>query len=298
MQELTVGQFRKVASGLYLEGLAVDFIRRAVWYSDVIGGGVHGVMPDGSTVTFNSDRKWTGGLLMNADGSVLSSGPGGIMWNHPETGRSGWLLHEIDGKVINGINEMMPDGSGGIYFGSVDIERVERAEPTRPTALYRLTLEGEVIKVSGDINFSNGLMLSRDRKRLYCNDTFVGTWVFDVQPDLTLSNQRMLLDKTDADGMALDGDGNIWITGFRSSFLTRLRPDGTSLDRLPTPAGAITQIRFGGEDLRDCYIHSVPAAGGDSLKDGVPLRAQESHMYRGRSETPGMPIAAAQFIIR
>jgi sugar lactone lactonase YvrE len=298
MQELTVGQFRKVASGLYLEGLAVDFIRRAVWYSDVIGGGVHGVMPDGSTVTFNSDRKWTGGLLMNADGSVLSSGPGGIMWNHPETGRSGWLLHEIDGKVINGINEMMPDGSGGIYFGSVDIERVERAEPTRPTALYRLTLEGEVIKVSGDINFSNGLMLSRDRKRLYCNDTFVGTWVFDVQPDLTLSNQRMLLDKTDADGMALDGDGNIWITGFRSSFLTRLRPDGTSLDRLPTPAGAITQIRFGGEDLRDCYINSVPAAGGDSLKDGVPLRAQESHMYRGRSETPGMPIAAAQFIIR
>jgi sugar lactone lactonase YvrE len=298
MQDLIVGQFQKVASGLYLEGLAVDFIRRAVWYSDVIGGGVHGVMADGSTVTFNSDRKWTGGLLMNTDGAVLSSGPGGIMWNHPETGRSGWLLHEIDGKVINGVNEMMPDGTGGIYFGSVDIERVERAEPTRPTALYRLTVEGEVIKVSGDINFSNGLMLSRDRKRLYCNDTFVGTWVFDVQPDLTLSDQRMLLDKTDADGMALDADGNIWITGFRSSFLTRLRPDGTSLDRLPTPAGAITQIRFGGEDLRDYYINSVPAAGGDSLKDGVPLRVQQSHMYRGRSDTPGMPIAAARFIIR
>ena len=298
MQELIVGQFQKVASGLYLEGLAVDFIRHAVWYSDVIGGGVHGVMPDGGTVTFNSDRKWTGGLLMNADGSVLSSGAGGIMWNHPETGRSGWLLHEIDGKVINGINEMIPDGTGGIYFGTVDIERIERAEPTRPTALYRLTVEGEVIKVSGDINFSNGLMLSRDRKRLYCNDTFVGTWVFDVQPDLTLSEQRMLLEKTDADGMALDGDGNIWITGFRSSFLTRLRPDGTCLEMLPTPAGAITQIRFGGEDLRDYYINSVPAAGGDSLKDGVPLRAQASHMYRGRSDAPGMPIGAAQFIIR
>jgi sugar lactone lactonase YvrE len=119
-----------------------------------------------------------------------------------------------------------------------------------------------------------------------------------VQPDLTLSNKRMLLDKTDADGMALAADGNIWITGFRSGSLTRLRPDGTSLDPLPTPAGAITQIRFGGRDLRDYYVNTVPAAGGDSLKDGVPLRAQESHLYRGRSETPGMPIPAAQFIIR
>jgi len=297
MQEPIVGQFQKVASGLYLEGLAVDPIRRAVWYSDVIGGGVHGVMSDGSTVSFNNDRKWTGGLLMNADGSVLSSGPGGIMWNNPDSGRSGWLLHEIDGAVINGINEMMPDGTGGIYFGTVDIERVERAEPTRATAIHRLTIEGEVIKVSGDINFTNGLMLSRDRKRFYCNDTFVGTWVFDVQPDLTLANKRMLLDKPDADGMALDADGNIWITGFRSAFVTRLRPDGGPLPPVATPAGAITQIRFGGPDLRDYYLNSVPAAGGDSLKDGVPLRGQESHMYRGRSETPGMPIPAAQFII-
>jgi sugar lactone lactonase YvrE len=254
-------------------------------------------MSDGSTVSFNNDRKWTGGLLMNADGSVLSSGPGGIMWNNPDSGRSGWLLHEIDGAVINGINEMMPDGTGGIYFGTVDIERVERAEPTRATAIHRLTIEGEVIKVSGDINFTNGLMLSRDRKRFYCNDTFVGTWVFDVQPDLTLANKRMLLDKPDADGMALDADGNIWITGFRSAFVTRLRPDGGPLPPVATPAGAITQIRFGGPDLRDYYLNSVPAAGGDSLKDGVPLRGQESHMYRGRSETPGMPIPAAQFII-
>jgi len=94
MAKLTVGEFEKVASGIYLEGLAVDDKRNVVWYSDVIGGGVHGLKPDGGIVSFNAGRMWTGGVLVNEDGSVLSSGPGGIMWNNPDTGKSGWLLQE------------------------------------------------------------------------------------------------------------------------------------------------------------------------------------------------------------
>jgi sugar lactone lactonase YvrE len=60
MGKLAVGQFEKVASGIYLEGLAVDHERGVVWYSDVIGGGVHGLTPDGSIVSFNTGRMWTG----------------------------------------------------------------------------------------------------------------------------------------------------------------------------------------------------------------------------------------------
>jgi sugar lactone lactonase YvrE len=292
------GEFEKVTSGIYLEGLAIDHIRRAIWYSDVIGGGIHGIMADGSKISFNTGRQWTGGVLMNDDGCVLSTGPGGIMWNNPETGACGWLLNEIEGKPINGINEMVPDGTGGIYFGTNDIENVILSQPTRPTALYRLTIKGEVIKLVEGINFSNGIMLSPDRKRFYCNDTFVGTWAFDVADDLTLRNREMLIEKVDADGLALDSEGQLWITGFRSSSLLRLRPDGTSLPPVNTPGGAITQIRFGGVDLRDFYINTVPADGGDRLKDGVPLSAANSVMYRGRSELPGMAIVPARFDIK
>jgi sugar lactone lactonase YvrE len=297
MKELKVGEFEKITSGVYLEGLAIDDARGGVWYSDVIAGGIHGIMTDGSKMSFNTDRQWTGGVLMNADGCILSTGPGGIMWNNPDSGAFGWLLREIEGKSINGINEMMPDGTGGIFFGTNDIENVIQSRPTRPTSLYRLTIKGEVIRLAEGINFSNGIMLSPDRKRFYCNDTFVGTWAFDVAEDLTLSNRKMLIDKVDADGMALDSEGQLWITGFRSSSLMRLRPDGTPLPPIRTPGGAITQIRFGGADTRDFYINTVPADGGDSLKDGVPLRPNNSVMYRGRSESPGMRIAPAQFDI-
>src|SRR5579859_3420787 len=99
------GPFEPIAAGLYLEGLAVDPDCGVVWYSDVIAGGVHGLHRDGSLTTLDADRMWTGGVSLNGDGAVLSSGPGGIRWNHPESGKSGWLLREIDGKPINGVNE-------------------------------------------------------------------------------------------------------------------------------------------------------------------------------------------------
>jgi sugar lactone lactonase YvrE len=290
-----VGQFETLASGIYLEGLAVDYARDAVWFSDVIGAGVHGIARDGRTWTLNADRMWTGGIMMNEDGSVLSSGQGGIMWNDPDTGRSGWLLDTIDGARVNGINEMMPDGSGGIYFGTVDIEMIEQGQPARPALIYRLAADGTVTTLAEGLGFANGIMLSPDGRQLYYNDTFDGTYAFDVRPDGSLGPRRKLLEKYDCDGMALDAEGNLLLTGFQSGHLERIRPDGSRLPPIETPAKAITQVRFGGADMRDYYLTTVPADGGDSLKEGKPLTEKNSFLLRGRAEVPGMTIAPARF---
>lgn len=296
MGELATSAFDKVASGIYLEGLAVDYDRGTIWYSDVIAGGIHGVKPDGTAVaSFNASRMWTGGVMMNHDGAVLSTGEGGIMWNDPETGRSGWLLDTLDGEPINGINEMVPDGTGGIFFGTNDIEMVIKGQTTRPTEIWRLTADRQAIKLAEGIGFTNGLAYDAERGRFYCNDTFNRTWVFDVAADLALSNRRAFLEKEDVDGMALDAEGNAWITGFRSNYFTRVAPDGTELERFETPAGSITQLRFGGDDMRDVYFNSVPADGGDTLKEGGKITAQNSYLFRGRSDVPGLPIAPARF---
>ena len=296
MIELAVGEYRQLAEGTYLEGLSYDFGRDVIWYSDVILGGIHGVKPNGTPVgSFNDGRMWTGGVMMNSCGAVFSTGQGGIMWNNPDTGKSGWLLDRLEGKPINGINEMWPDGTGGIYFGTNDIDYIIEAKDTRPTAIYRLTVDREVIKLSDNVHFSNGIGYDPARARFYCSDTFNKAWVWDVADDLSLTNQRVLLEKGDCDGLALDSQGNIWITGFRSpGVLTRLTPEGEELPPVPTPAGSTTQIRFGGADLRDYYINVVPADGGDSLKEGQPLKCP-SYLYRGRSAVPGMAVAPANF---
>ena len=295
MAELAVGEYAALAEGIYLEGLSVDHQRGVIWFSDVIAGGIQGVTPDGTKVaSFNESRMWTGGVMMNADGAVFSTGQGGIMWNNPDTGKSGWLLDRLEGQPINGINEMWPDGTGGIYFGTNDIESIIEAKETRGSALYRLTAEREVIKMEADVFFSNGIAHDPQRRKFYCSDTFRKGWVFDVADDLSLTNQQLLLDREDCDGLALDSEGNVWITGFRSpGILRRLKPDGSPLADVPTPAGSTTQVRFGG-DGRDYYINVVPSDGGDSLKEGKPL-ASASYLYRGRSEVPGVLIPPARF---
>lgn len=290
------GEFTEIARGLYLEGLTVDHQREVVWYSDVIAGGMHGVKFDGTKVgSFNEDRMWTGGIMMNADGKVFSSGEGGVMWNDPDSGESGWLIDKIGGEPINGINEMVPDGTGGIFFGTNDIEMVILGAQTRPTELYRLTADRELTKLADGIGFTNGIMYDATRKRFYCNDTFKGTWAFDVSADLTLANKQMFIEKEDADGMCLDAEGNVWITGFRSNFFTRWAPDGSRLADFATPAGSVTQLRFGGADGRDVYFNSVPSDGGDTLKEGGEMTQTNSFLFKGRSETPGLKLEPARF---
>ncbi|MCX7864220.1 MAG: SMP-30/gluconolactonase/LRE family protein [Novosphingobium sp.] len=298
MAELAVGDFERIASGIYLEGLCYDFARDVIWYSDVIAGGIHGVRPDGTRVgSFNEDRMWTGGVMMNADGRVLSTGAHGIMWNDPETGKSGWLLDELEGQPINGINEMWPDGTGGIFFGTNDIEKIILGEDTRPTAIYRLTVDRRTIRLADGQRFTNGLAYDPLRRRFYCNNTFDSPYVWDVAEDLTLFNPRRLMEKEDCDGMSLDSAGNVWITGFRSQFIERVAPDGSMLERVATPQGSVTQLRFGGADLCDYYITVVPADGGDTLKEGGELTGANAHLYRGRSEIAGIGVAAARFTL-
>jgi sugar lactone lactonase YvrE len=292
------GNYAVVATGVYLEGLAVDYASATVWYSDVIAGGVHGVHPDGSTMSFNAGRMWTGGVMMNEDGAVLSSGQGGIMWNHPGTGRSGWLVQELGGTAINGINEMVSDGHGGIFCGTVDIEQIIKGEPTRPATMWHIAADGTARVAADGLGFINGIMLSPDGKQLYYNATFDGTYAFDVSPDLMLSNHRLLLKKENCDGMALDAEGTLWITGYDAPEIARMRPDGTLLEPLATPSGGNTQIRFGGPDMRDYWITSVTSDAGETLKVGGTPTGPNSHLYRGRSDTPGLPLAPARFGLR
>lgn len=282
--------FEPVAKGLYLEGLAADADSGAAWYSDVIAGGIHRLSPDGATAAFNRARMWTGGIAINADGRVLSSGAEGIQWTDPASGETGWLMDRC------GVNEMAPDDAGGLYFGSIDLAAIMAGKPAAPASIWHLATDGTLRQLTGPIGFVNGMALSADGRRLFYNESFHAVHAFDVLPDGRLANRTKLLDKPDCDGMALMADGMLWVTGFASRRIVRIAPDGSLAEPVPTPAEAITQVRFGGADGRTVWLAAVPGDAGADLAVGKLPATERSILYRGLADAPGLPQRKARFV--
>jgi sugar lactone lactonase YvrE len=285
MNATTNETFTPLARGFYLEGLLVD--GGNIWFTDVITGGVRRV---GSDQVLLKNRTMIGGLLLNVDGSLLVAGQRDIVWAHPTTGAEGVLVNGFQGT-----NEMYPDGQGGIVFGTIDLPAILRGEKPGPSSIYRVSDDRKKTLLHEGLAFANGLAISSDRKTLFFNESFAATRAFPIEANGSLGAPRLLADKPDCDGMALDVEGNVWITGFSSGELLCLQPDGREIRRLKLPGNACSNVRFGGPDMRDLYVTVVDPASAQALARGTPLKEQKSVLFRTRSPVPGSPIARPMF---
>jgi len=285
--------FEQLAEGQWFEGIAVD--GETVWYSDVFAGGIRRYPAEGADTVWRKNDRWIGALMMNADGKVLSGGATGIEWFDPASGASGMLIDSIDGEAIPGVNEMVADASGALYFGTVDSAAFERGDPPGPSALYRLDPAGKLNRLTGDLKFSNGLALSPDGKHLYHCESWVGVFGYDVAEDGKLGEPRLVCEKADCDGLKVDVDGRLWIAGFRSPELLIVSPDGSVCDSYALPGKAATNHHFGGGDGRDIYISVViPVAVDDPSGVEVPAE-MKSGLWRGRAPVAGLELYRPQF---
>jgi len=266
----------------------------AVWFTDVVQGGLRRLRPDGGVDSWLPDRRWIGGIVINADAAVLCSGANGIAWLNPRTGATGMLLESIDGKPIRGINELHPDGKGGLYFGTADVAEAEHVEERSPSALYRLDPDGRVRRLADGFTFANGIGLSPDGRRLYLSDTFAGPYVFDVLADGSLGPRTLLTPMPDCDGLAVDSEGGIWIAGFQSGAITRLLPSGALSRRVALPVQGVTSLSFGGTDQRDIYVTTTSPDAFEALAKKTMPSATAS-LYHARAEIAGHPVGRTGF---
>lgn len=281
---LTARTLETIATGVYLEGLAVD--GDTVWYGDVIGGGVRRIQRNGSVTEWLPELRWFGSIALNDDGRVLMSGIEGISWLDPRTGDSGLLLSEVDGVPLPGVNELAPDGRGGLYFGTKDGTAIQRGEPPRPSGLFHLAADKSARLLCDGLVFTNGIAIDGTGSTLFHNETFVGTFSYPVLPDGSLGERTMLLEKPDCDGMALDHEGNLLIVGYESREILRVTPGGEVIGAIPIAGDAVTNLRFG-DGGRELYVTTVPAGVGEALRVGVLPSEARSLLYRVHSPVVG-----------
>jgi sugar lactone lactonase YvrE len=256
---------RKLVTGLQLpEALRSD--GEGLYFSDAAAGGVYRWTEQGVAMVIPK-RRGVGGLALHADGGVVV------------TGRT--LIHVGEGQTrelfapegVLGLNDLTTDAEGRVLVGTLRMNW-RAPEGGLPGEIWRIDSEGKQLLVEG-IQYPNGMAFSPNGGTLYVSD-FVGGCVHAVEVETWARRVFATLDNGNADGLAVDASGRVWVaTGDADSF-DIFSPEGEMVDRITSPERFALTLCFGVRDPHDLYL----AAGGS--------------IFRTRSEIPGLAAGPAR----
>lgn len=276
-----------------------------LWFSDQRGGNIYAVAMDGKLTVIAENaggpidpavrvNQGPNGEVTDKDGTVLVCRQG--LRDIGRLGKDGTfsvVLAEFEGKRLNSPNDLVFAPNGTLWFTdpafSVPGYRNLGGAPASPPADSQLPIQGvfrykdgKLARVISDMTLPNGIGLSPDGKTLYV-DTGSPTpniRAYDIGPDDSLSNQRILSDYAEpgggdtprgaVDGLKIDSKGNVWATG--PGGISVISPAGKMLGRIQLPTGS-SNIAFG-EDL-----HSIFFTSGSTIYRLHTVVAGEKPMY-------------------
>ena len=286
----SVGEMMKIellAEGYtFLEGPRVDS-NDNLYFTDIILGGMFRRTPDGTITHMIPERKMIGGLALNADGRIVATGRGGLILFHPETGKQETLLDKVDGEPIGSINDIQPDGEGGLYAGLID-PAAQMGGESIASPLVHLAADRKARRIADGIKITNGIGLSPDRRIVYQAETQEGVLAYDRAPDGSLSNRRLAIAHPFTDGLAVDSEGCVWVAAVTDSNIKRFTPDGKLDSKIDIPVREVASLTFGGADLRDIYVVT-----GSALN--LPEYEKTGAVYRVRSDIAGQATPLTNF---
>jgi gluconolactonase len=213
----------------------------------------------GNGMTFDLDGRLI--VCEHVTSSVVRMDPDGT-----GSGREVIASH-YGGRELNAPNDVVVKSDGAIYFSDPTYGRmpgfgIEREQDLDFQGVYRVPPGGgDTQLLADDFGQPNGLCFSTDESLLYVNDTDKAhIRVFDVQPDGTIANSRVLADGIGTasleigdlvDGMKLDERGNIWVTGPGGVCVFDAQGEHIGTVQVPEPVG---NVNWGGPDWSSLFI--------------------------------------------
>lgn len=230
-----------------------------------IGGGPNGAAfgPDGAVyITNNGGFEYhdIGGL--NIPGHAAKDyETGRIERVDLNTGKVERLYEGVNGFRLSGPNDLVFDKSGGFWF--TDLGK-NYARSSDRGGLYYAKPDGSLIKEAayGFVGL-NGVGLSPDEKTVYAAETETGKlYGFDIIGEGEVAKSPLgppgrcvavPASHVFYDSLAVQANGDVCVATILNGGITTIKPDGrTSHTALPDPL--VTNICFGGADMRDAYI--------------------------------------------
>jgi gluconolactonase len=165
------------------------------------------------------------------------------------------LVKDFQGKYLNGPNDVWIAPDGAMYLTDPFYRRRWWDHNTMALtnqSVYRLSPDRKnLARVTDDLRQPNGITGTPDGKTLFVADIQADrTWRYGIQPDGSLTNKTLFCAKG-SDGMTIDEDGDIYITG---QGVTIFDKTGRQLEHIDVPESWTANVSFGGRDHKTLFI--------------------------------------------
>lgn len=199
------------------------------------------------------------GLYFDNQGQLLAAADEKFeLWRINDKKEVEVLLSQYDGQNLNGPNDIWVDPKGGIYFTDPYYQRPwwtrKKKEIEQERVYYLPPGSREPMIVVDDFVQPNGLIGSPDGKILYIAD--IGdnkTYSYQIEEDGQLTN-KTLLAEMGSDGMTLDSQGNVYLTG---NGVTVFNASGEKILHIPVPQDWTANVTFGGKEQNTLFITAM-----------------------------------------
>jgi gluconolactonase len=181
--------------------------------------------------------------------------------------------------VSKGPNDLVVHPNGTVYFTAPNGYDGKAPKGT----IYEIPPGGKAKVFSQEITGPNGIILSPDRRTLYVahntalNTSKIVSFELNRDGSHTVAREVATIEPCQADGMEVEGAGNLWLTCYSHGTAYRLTAVGQIIEKITTEQKALTNIKYGrGADNRTLYLTSSDMA------------RVTGYVYKAAAKAPGV----------
>ena len=255
-----------VAPGAKVEKLAGDFqftegptcdAEGNVFFTDQPNDRILKWSVEGKLSTFLQPAGRANGMYFDHKGNLIAcADEKNALWSIAPDGTVTVILNQFNGKPLNGPNDVWVRPDGALYFTDPFYPRSWWTHDTMPQDgqhVYFLSADRrQLVRVTDDLDQPNGIIGTPDGKSLYVADIGARkTYRFDISRDGHLTRKTLVVEQG-SDGMTLDSEGNLYLTGKGVLVFDKT---GRQIDHLTVPEeGWTANVSFCGQDKQTLFI--------------------------------------------
>ena len=247
----------------FTEGPAVDKAGN-IFFTDQPNDKILKYSTDGKLSVFLEKSGRANGLYFDQKGNLLACADEyNQLWSIAPNGKITVLLKDVQGHQLNGPNDLwVQPKTDNLYFTDPYYQRNYWAR-TAPDAslggqkLYYLPKgQSQPVVADDQLQKPNGIIGTPDGKQLYVADIGANkTYCYQIEKDGRLTNRQLFVAQG-SDGMTIDNEGNVYLTG---KGVTVYNAAGQQIQHIDVPVDWTGNVCFGGKDRKTLFITASDA---------------------------------------